>query len=549
MFFYSENTDTIPLSLLVNSSSLTFTNTCIEDSSQNTFVVTATGNTTETITLSDDTDQYSFSPSSFILSNTGSETVTVTFSPTSWGVKTGSISISANGGSTQTVSLAAVCVANPLIITSSVGSVQFQNTIINQTSSATFTVSAGGRVQDIVLMSDNSDQFDFSPSSFSMTGANQTQEVTVYFTPTSVGSKIGLLTLSASGGDVAHVSLTGSATYQPFVLNTSTSSLTFAGNTAVGSQTVGSIQIWGSSTGATETVTISDNSANFSVVTSSLVVVGDGGNTKQTVNLRFTPTITGTLTGLLTLSSSGGSIKTVGLTGSGVEQHYGNTSLLLRGNGVNGSSTFTDSSPTASVITRYGNTAISTINSKYGGSSIYFDGNADYLSVPDNYSKFNFGTGSFTIEMWLNPAAAANGAQKHLFGKRASTVIYSSVLAFMTYSTTTGKYSVNLYAAGSNSTWTINLLAPNVVTPNAWTHLAFVRNGSMWEIYANGVRANYTTSATNLSIYDSGAAVTIGVNNTSGIPTTDCYSGYIDDFRITKGVARYTSNFTPPGPL
>jgi hypothetical protein len=549
MFFYSETGGILPLTLLVNSSSLIFANTCIDDSNQNIFTVTATGNTTETVTINDDTDQYSFSPSTFSLSSGGSQNVTVTFAPTSWGVKTGSISLVSSGGSTKTVSLSAVCVANPLIITSSVDSVSFQNTYVNNISSASFVVSAGGRVQDIVLLADDSDQFDFSPSSISMTGANQTQTVTVYFTPTSAGSKIGLLTLSASGGDVAHVSLTGSATYQPFVLNTSTSSLTFAGNTAVGSQTVGSIQIWGSSTGATETVTISDNSANFSVVTSSLVVVGDGGNTKQTVNLRFTPTITGTLTGLLTLSSSGGSIKTVGLTGSGVEQYYGNTSLLLRGNGVNGSSTFTDSSPTPSMITRYGNTSISTVNSKYGGSSIYFDGNADYLSIPDNYSKFNLGTGSFTIEMWLNPAAATNNAQKHLFGKRATTTSYSSVLAFMTYSTTTGKYSVNLYAAGSNSAWTINLLAPNVVTPNVWTHLAFVRNGSMWEIYANGVRSNYTTSATNLSIYDSGAALTIGVNNTSGIPTTDCYPGYIDDFRITKGIARYTSTFVPPGAL
>lgn len=547
MFFYSENTDVIPLELFVNSASLTFTNTCIEDSSQNTFVVTATGNTTETITLSDDTDQYSFSPSSFILSNTGSETVTVTFAPTSWGVKTGSISVSASGGSTQTVSLTAVCVANPLIITSSVNSVQFENTIINQTSSATFIVSAGGRVQDIVLMSDNSDQFDFSPSSFSMTGANQTQEVTVYFTPTSVGSKVGILTLSASGGDVAHVSMSGSALHQPFVLSTSTSSVTFPTSILVGGTTAASIQIWGSSTGATETVTITDNSNYFYATTSSVVVTGDGGNTKQTVDLRFSPFVTGVLTGLLTLSSSGGSVKTVGLTGSAVDN---NTTLLLRGNGLNGSTSIVDSSVNNSTVTRFGNTMISTTQSKYGGSSIYFDGNGDYLTIP-NSTGYEFGTGNFTIEMWVNPSATglANSAQKFLFGKRASASAYASVLSFLTYSTVTSNFSVAFYLTQNGTSWVVQYISPaTFVSPNVWTHLAFVRNGNEYALYVNGIKTVINASLSG-GILNNTSAFTVGSTYSAASPGTSGFAGYIDDFRVSKGIARYTSNFTPPGQL
>jgi hypothetical protein len=546
MFFYSENTDTIPLSLLVNSSSLSFANTCIEDSSQNTFVVTATGNTTETITISDDTDQYSFSPSSFVLSNTGSETVTVTFAPTSWGVKTGSISISANGGSTQTVSLTAVCVANPLIITSSVGSVQFQNTIINQTSSATFTVSAGGTVQDIVLMSDNSDQFDFSPSSFSMTGANQTQEVTVYFTPTSIGSKVGILTLSASGGDVAHVSMSGSALHQPFVLSTSTDSVTFPTSILIFGQTPASMQIWGSSTGATETVTITDNSNHFYATTSSVVITGDGGNTKQTVDLRFSPFVTGVLTGLLTLSSSGGSVKTVGLTGSAVDS---NTTLLLRGSGSNGSTSIIDSSPYPAVPARYGNTMISTAQSKYGGSSIYFDGNGDYLAMPAN-SSYDFGAGNFTIEMWVNPSATglANSAQKFLFGKRTSVSAYASVLSFLTYSTVTSNFGVSFYLTQNGSSWVVQYHSPlTFVSPNVWTHLAFVRNGNEYALYVNGVKTIINASLSGI-VFNNSSAFAVG-SCFAATPGTAGFAGYIDDFRVSKGIARYTRNFTPPGAL
>ena len=547
MFFYAEPDGIIPLTLAVDNLNISFANTCIGDSSQNTFTATATGNTTETVTISDDTDQYSFSPSTFNLTSGGSQTVIVTFTPTSWGVKTGSVFIASSGGSAKTVSLSAVCVANPLIITSSVGIVSFQNTIINQTSSATFTVSAGGTVQDIVLMSDNSDQFDFSPSSFSMTGANQTQEVTVYFTPTSVGSKVGILTLSASGGDVAHVSMSGSALHQPFVLSTSTNSVTFPASILVGGQTAASIQIWGSSTGATETVTITDNSNYFYAITSSVVVTGDGGNTKQTVDLRFSPVVTGTLTGLLTLSSSGGSVKTVGLTGSAVDS---NTTLLLRGNGFNGSSFIIDSSPYPAAPARYGNTMISTAQSKYGGSSIYFDGNGDYLAMPAN-SSYDFGAGNFTIEMWINPSATglANSAQKFLFGKRASASAYASVLSFLTYSTVTSNFGVSFYLTQNGSSWVVQYHSPlTFVSPNVWTHLAFVRNGNEYALYVNGVKTVINASLSGI-VFNNSSAFSVGSCYSSVSPGTSGFAGYIDDFRVSKGIARYTSNFTPPGAL
>ena len=82
------------------------------------------------------------------------------------------------------------------------------------------------------------------------------------------------------------------------------------------------------------------------------------------------------------------------------KQGIQNVSLLLHGNGTNGSTTITDSSPTPKTVTAVGNAQISTAQSKFGGASIAFDGTGDYATVP-SASAFDFGTADFTVEAWV----------------------------------------------------------------------------------------------------------------------------------------------------
>jgi hypothetical protein len=63
-----------------------------------------------------------------------------------------------------------------------------------------------------------------------------------------------------------------------------------------------------------------------------------------------------------------------------VDPVFNNVSLLLHGNGTNGSTTITDNSPTPKTVTAVGNAQISTAQSKFGGASIAFDGTGDYLT-------------------------------------------------------------------------------------------------------------------------------------------------------------------------
>jgi hypothetical protein len=84
------------------------------------------------------------------------------------------------------------------------------------------------------------------------------------------------------------------------------------------------------------------------------------------------------------------------------------------------------------------------------------------------------------------------------------------------------------------------VIAPaGTITLNTWTHVAWTRSGSSNRLFINGTQVGSTTTdATN---YTSTASF-IGASQSGTLP----FAGYIDDLRITKGYARYTSNFTPP---
>jgi hypothetical protein len=171
-----------------------------------------------------------------------------------------------------------------------------------------------------------------------------------------------------------------------------------------------------------------------------------------------------------------------------------------------------------------GNAAISTSVVKYGTGSMYFDGTNSVLSSSSN-NIYNFGTGDFTIEMWVNRSGAGTGDRFLISRSNGADFLLrwnaSGILQFYIASTLIASY-----------TWAF--------TTGTWYHLAVVRNGSGVTIYINGTSVGTGTNSTNMS---STANVMIGGYI---ITLSDYFNGYIDDLRITKGYARYTSNFTAP---
>ena len=205
------------------------------------------------------------------------------------------------------------------------------------------------------------------------------------------------------------------------------------------------------------------------------------------------------------------------------DPNYSDVSLLLNGNGTNGSTTFTDSSVNNHTITRNGNTEISTAQSKFGGSSMYFDGAGDSLTATN--SSFAFGTGQFTIEFWVRISSAAN---------YDSMISCGNVNTSNSWQLGRGSGGTLIFAPG-NST----ILSTTFPSLNTWHHVAVTRDVSnVIRLFLNGTVVDSDTYTTNFSANN----LKIGVNRN----VSEYYHGYLDDLRITKGVARYTSNFTPP---
>jgi hypothetical protein len=176
-----------------------------------------------------------------------------------------------------------------------------------------------------------------------------------------------------------------------------------------------------------------------------------------------------------------------------------------------------------------GNAQISTTQSKFGGSSMYFDGTGDYLvSNAATNNLYAFGTGDFTLEMWVYFNSVASGS---LFEFRPASTNGAYPLIYFSSS------GVLTYYANSNPQ-----INSSSVSTGQWYHIALCRYGTSTKMFLNGIQTGSTyTDSSNYLCRANGPL--IGV--TSSL-SSDFLNGYVNDFRITKGIARYTSNFTPP---
>ncbi len=214
---------------------------------------------------------------------------------------------------------------------------------------------------------------------------------------------------------------------------------------------------------------------------------------------------------------------------------FASVSLLLHGNGANGSTTITDNSPSPKTVIAVGNAQISTaIADPFGNSAkgvIAFDGTGDRLTTISN-SAFAFGTADFTVEAWVRESSRGQYASLLEIGPHLS-----SGIIFLTNGGNNVNGRIGVYAG--------DFIGFREAGPlNSWNHVAYVRASGQLVCYVNGVGgapASLTNNFTNTT------TITIGSKD-GGSPVGPVYdlSGYIDDLRITKGVARYTANFTPP---
>ena len=225
------------------------------------------------------------------------------------------------------------------------------------------------------------------------------------------------------------------------------------------------------------------------------------------------------------------------------DPYFSNVSLLLHGDGTNGSQTIIDSSSNNFSMSVSGDAQISTSIKKYGTGSLLFDWNGDKVAA-NSSTAFSLSGGDFTIESWAYLTAYAGNYSGGNYGAAVCASKSSGALTNgfeFDFQGTSNSYTSLAFVARAGSSNSVFLNPSFSFALNTWYHVAVVKNGSTFTCYVNGTSIGSTTSSntwTNLSDLNVGW---------SGMTGYEYYfPGYIDDLRITKGVARYTANFTPP---
>jgi hypothetical protein len=214
------------------------------------------------------------------------------------------------------------------------------------------------------------------------------------------------------------------------------------------------------------------------------------------------------------------------------DPHWSSVVLLCGFDGADGSTSFDDESLSNRTLTANGNAQVDTAESKFGGSSLLLDGTGDWVSAASSTDLSVANSDDITIEAFIMISATGrlhtitnkrdgSGAEEHSFQINTSNLLIFSA-----------------FSAGSA---VVSLTGTTALTTGVWYHAAVTRQGTTWRLFLDG---NLEDSDTQSGTPSSNAA-TFNIGR-DGFNTSRDFQGWIDEFRFTKGVARYTGNFTPP---
>lgn len=217
------------------------------------------------------------------------------------------------------------------------------------------------------------------------------------------------------------------------------------------------------------------------------------------------------------------------------DPYWADVVLLLHGQGTNGGTAFTDSSSFDQNVIGYGAAETSSVEAKFGSTSIYLYGPGNYLDA--TASSLNLEGGDYTVEGWV--------FMQHDSNFTDLAIMYSSYLDQSLGRTNIGVYATEALVASEQDFDGFNLsqvqTAPGALSFNTWHFIAEVKFGTTLYLFLDGVLVGTVASPvrSNWAGY-----ARIGRHADGGFD--DSFYGFIQELRVTRGVARYTATFNPP---
>tara|TARA_Y100000296_G_C5143234_1_gene242279 strand:- start:19 stop:1230 length:1212 start_codon:yes stop_codon:yes gene_type:complete len=213
------------------------------------------------------------------------------------------------------------------------------------------------------------------------------------------------------------------------------------------------------------------------------------------------------------------------------------TKLLIHSDTSNGSTTFTDSSGQGHTLDEIGTTTHSTAQAKFGGSSIRTDTgtSSNFVRTPV-HADFDLGDGTspWTIDFWTYPISGMS-----------NNFMFAYESDFHIGIRWTGT-TAHQYCSSNGSSWDLvsngRSESPTAEGNNQWFHVAMVFTGSAYLLFCKGILVNTTSSTTAVTPYNS-EKLRFGGHGANSVHD---WNGYFDEIRVSKGIARWTSAFTPP---
>lgn len=198
-----------------------------------------------------------------------------------------------------------------------------------------------------------------------------------------------------------------------------------------------------------------------------------------------------------------------------------------------------DKSLFSNAVTAFGNVAVSTAEKKYGAGSAVFDGSTGYLTP---LSQSQTLAEDFCIELWMRSSTdtSAMAVSPRLIS--SGTFSAANKLQIRLRGNPSGNPDLDAAGVLQVLTDVVVLRSASPLNDGLWHHVAVTRQSGTMRLFVDGASQGSVASTVSFSM-------PIGTRICSREDNAGYFTGHLDDFRITKGVARYTENFTPPGAI